>query len=156
MNLKPCIRAILFSPKIKVGTHKTAIYSTVRVHFLKFRSQFNIFCLRLISIESLESNFAAISLICGCILNCFASLVQPYFGVHTARGISTNQIHLICCGTVSMSGQYGACKQNGQTIMIWLRLGVKRYTAYYDISWYSHRDTYRNTEKLAKIHIVSV
>ena len=80
--------AILFSPKIKVATRKTAIYSTVRVHFRKFRWQSDSFCIRLVSKESMEPDVAGISRICGRILNCFASWVQPYFGVHTPWGIS--------------------------------------------------------------------
>ena len=39
----------------------------------------------------------------------------------TARGISTNRARLICCGTVSVTGQDGGCKQCGQTAMIWLK-----------------------------------
>ena len=35
------------------------------------------------SIESLESNVAVISQICGRILNHLASWITPYFGVHT-------------------------------------------------------------------------
>ena len=76
------VPAILFSPKIKVATFKTAIYSTVRVHFWKFRWQYNVLCLRSVSIESLESNVAAISRICGRILNRLVSWITPYFGVH--------------------------------------------------------------------------
>ena len=56
---------ILFSPKIKVATRKTAIYSTVRVHFQKFRWQSNSFCITSVSIESLEPNVAVILRICG-------------------------------------------------------------------------------------------
>ena len=63
------VPAILFSPKIKVATLKTAIYSTVRVHFRKLRWQYNV--LKSVSIESLESNVAVISRICGRILNRF-------------------------------------------------------------------------------------
>ena len=74
--------AILFSAKIKVATRKTAIYSTVRVHFRKFRWQSNVFCITLVSIKSLEPDIAVISRICGHILNRFAPWVQPYFGGH--------------------------------------------------------------------------
>ena len=74
--------AILFSPKIKVANQKTAIYSTVRVHFQKFRWKSNDFCIRSVSTESLESNVAVISWFCGRILKSLASWVQPYFGVH--------------------------------------------------------------------------
>ena len=59
------------------------IYSTVRVHFQKFRWQANVFCLTSVSIVSLEPDDAVISRICGRILNRFASWVQPYFGVYT-------------------------------------------------------------------------
>ena len=65
--------AILFSPKIKAATRKTAIYSTVRVHFRKFRWQYNVFVLRSVSIESLESVVAVMSRICGRIFNRLAS-----------------------------------------------------------------------------------
>ena len=89
INLKPCVfaeitvlPAISFSPKIKVATRKTAIYSTVRVHFRKFRWQSNGFCIKSVSIESLEPDVAVISRICGHILNRFALWLQPYFGVH--------------------------------------------------------------------------
>ena len=82
INLKPCcfveivvLPAILFSSKIKVATRKTAIYSTVRVHFRKFRWQSNVFCITWMSIESLERDVAVISRICGRILNRFASWV---------------------------------------------------------------------------------
>ena len=69
------MHAILFSPKIKVATLKTAIYSTVRVYFRKFRWQYN--ALRSVSIESLESNVAVISRICGRILDRLASWITP-------------------------------------------------------------------------------
>ena len=39
----------------------------------------------------------------------------------TARGISTNHGRLICCGTVSVTGQDGGCKQCGQTATIQLK-----------------------------------
>ena len=39
----------------------------------------------------------------------------------TARGISTNHACLICCGTVSVTGQDGGCKQCGQTATIQLK-----------------------------------
>ena len=64
--------AILFSPKIKVATCKTAICSTVRAHFRKFRWKSDFF-LTSVSIELLEPDVAVISRICVCILNCFAS-----------------------------------------------------------------------------------
>ena len=44
------------------------------------------------------------------------------WSANTARGISTNQAHLICCGTVSMTGQDGGCKQRGQTATIRLKM----------------------------------
>ena len=65
--------AILFSPNIKVAARKTAIYSTVRVHFRKFGWQANAFCIKYVFIESLEPDVAVISRICGRILNRFAS-----------------------------------------------------------------------------------
>ena len=77
------VPAILFSPKIKIATRKTAIYSSVRAYFQKFSCrQSNGFCIRSVFIESLESDVAVVSRICGCILNRFTSWVQPYFGVH--------------------------------------------------------------------------
>ena len=79
--------AILFSPKIKVATRKTAIYSTVRVHFRKLRWQSNGFCIRLVSIESMETDVAVILRICGRIkLFCVMSTAL-FWCAYTARGI---------------------------------------------------------------------
>ena len=79
--------AILFSPKIKVATHKTAIYSTVRVHFRKFRWQSNGFCIRLVSIESMEIDVAVISRICGRIKPFCVMSTAVFWCAYTARGI---------------------------------------------------------------------
>ena len=115
--------AILFPPKIKVASRKTAIYSTVRAHSRKFRWQSNGFCIKLVSIESLEPDVAVISQICGHILNRFASWVQPYFGVHTLLEELRNiyQSHAFDLLRNCLSGQDGGCKQRGQTAMMWLK-----------------------------------
>ena len=102
---------------------KTTIYSTVRVYSPKFRCQYNFFCLKSVFIESLESKKRC----------CYVVDLWSYFksfGIMnyalfwyacTARGISTNHARLICCGTVSATGQDGGCKQCGQTAMIRLK-----------------------------------
>ena len=79
--------AILLSPKIKVATRKTAIYSTVRVHFRKFRWQWNGFYIRLVSIESMETDVAVISLICGRIKPFCVMSTALFWCAYTARGI---------------------------------------------------------------------
>ena len=79
--------AILFSPKIKVATRKTAIYSTVRVHFRKFRWQSNGFCIRLVSIESMETDVAVISRICGRIKPFCVMSTALFWCAYTTRGI---------------------------------------------------------------------
>ena len=43
----------------------------------------------------------------------------------TARRISTNHAHLICCGTVSVTGQIGGCK-SGQIATMWLKTFMPR------------------------------
>ena len=53
---------------------------------------------------------------------------------------------------VVCSGHKTACKEWNIVGVV----GVKRYTGYHYISWYSRQDTYRDTEKLIKIRIVSV
>ena len=78
--------AILFSTKIKVATSKTVIYSTVRVHFRKFRWQSNGFWL--VSIESMEPDVAAvISGICGRIKPFCVMRTALFSCAYTARGI---------------------------------------------------------------------
>ena len=79
--------AILFSPKIKVATRKTVIYSTVRVHFRKFRWQSNGFCIRLVSIESIEPDIAVILGICGCIKPFCIMSTALFWCAYTAREI---------------------------------------------------------------------
>ena len=79
--------AILFSPKIKVATRKTVIYSTVRVHFRKFRWQSNGFCIRLVSIESMETDVAVISRICGGTKPFCVMSTALFWCAYTARGI---------------------------------------------------------------------
>ena len=105
--------AILFSPEIKVATLKTAIYSTVRVHFRKFRWQYNV--LRSLSIVQRCCYFVDLWLY----FKSFGVMNYALFWcAYTARGISTNHARLICCGTVSVTGQDGGCKQRGQTATI--------------------------------------
>ena len=79
--------AILFSPKIKVATRKTAIYSTVRAHFRKFIKQSTSFCIRLVSIESMETDVAVISRICGRIKPFCVMSTALFWCAYTARGI---------------------------------------------------------------------
>ena len=79
--------AILFSPKIKVATRNTAIYSTVRVHFRIFRWQSNGFCIRLVSIESMEPDVAVISRICGRIRPFCVMSTALFWCAYTTRGI---------------------------------------------------------------------
>ena len=77
--------AILFSPKINIATRKTAIYSTVWVHFRKFRWQSNGFCIILVSIESLKPDVAVILRIC---IKPFCVMSTALFWcAYTARGI---------------------------------------------------------------------
>ena len=44
-----------------------------------------------------------------------------FWCAYTTRGISTNHVRLICCRTVSVTGQDGGCKQRGQTATIRLK-----------------------------------
>ena len=62
--------AILFSPKIKFATRKTAIYSTVSVHFWKFRWWYNV-C-------TVKCHYNA------CHYNANASLTRSILGSQTA------------------------------------------------------------------------
>ena len=79
--------AILFLPKIKVATRKTAIYSTVRVDFGKFRWQSNGFYIRLVTIELMEPDVAVISRICGRIKPFCVMSTALFWCAYTARGI---------------------------------------------------------------------
>ena len=63
--------AILFSPKIKVATRKTAIY--IQLSGFISGNLNDGFCITTLSIESLETKVAVILRICGRILNHIAS-----------------------------------------------------------------------------------
>ena len=103
---------ILFSPKIKVATHKTVICLTVTVHFLKFRSSLTFFVYRIAGVRRC-SYFADLGA-CGHIFNRFALWVQPYFGVHILQEEYLPITHSWFAAELSV-WQDGGCKQRTQT-----------------------------------------
>ena len=109
--------AILFSPKIKVATRKTAIYSTVRVHFRKFRWQYNVLCLenRWSPTLLLFRGFVVIFLI---VWRHEYSLILVC--MHLQRNIYQSRALDLLRNCLS-DGQDGRCKQRGQTATIWLK-----------------------------------